>query len=71
MRKPPLTQIVIVANSEREMREWASKFGVPISELRIAIYTVGPRLTDLRAYFGVSDVIPFPHRGEPRKSRSA
>jgi len=71
VRKPPLTQIVIAANSEREMREWASKFGVPISELRIAIFAVGTRLTDLRAYFDVSEVIPFPRRGERVQSRSA
>jgi len=48
MQKPPLTEIFIDANSDREIRDLASQFGVPASELRIAIYAVGTRVTDLR-----------------------
>ena len=71
MQKPPLTEIFIDANSDREIRDLASQFGVPASELRIAIYAVGTRVTDLRTYFGISEVIPFSSRDARIQSRSA
>src|SRR5438105_11745244 len=54
----------------RILRYWASEFGVRASELRIAIYAVGTRASDVRAYLGVSEVIPFPPREQRPQSRS-
>jgi hypothetical protein len=71
MRKPPLTEIVIDAGSDHEIRYWASELGVPAAELRMAIYAVGTRVTDVRAYLDVSEVIPFPRGEERMQSRSA
>ena len=71
MRKPPLTEIVVNASSDQEIRDWASQLGVPTSELRMAIYAVGTRVTDLRAYFDVSEIIPFPTREERIRRQSA
>jgi len=71
MRKPPLTEIVINAGSDQELRYWASELGVPTAELRMAIYAVGTRVTDVRAFLDISEVIPFPRREERMQSRSA
>ena len=60
MRKMPFTRTVVDPTNEDELRRLASEFGVTTATLRIAIFDAGPRLVDLRVYFNVSDVIPFP-----------
>ena len=71
MTKLPLTQIVVDPTNEDELRCLASEFFVTSATLQIAILDVGPRLVDLRAYFNVSDVVPFPVPDSRSQSKSA
>ena len=71
MRKRPLNQIVIDPRHDDELRYWAAELGVHPESLRIAIFEVGPRVVKLRAYFDISEIIPFPIRDQTMQSRSA
>ena len=71
MRKLPLTQIIVDPANEDELRYLAPEFGVTTAMLRMAIFDAGPRLVNLRSYFNVSDVIPFPVPDSRIQSKSA
>ena len=69
-RQIPYTEVIIDPVSELQVHHWARDMQIQPSELRAAIRLVGPRLSDLRQYFGKSaDIICLRDRraglGEP------
>ena len=67
MRRTPLTQIVIDTKDDYDIHRWAAEFGVHPLALRAALTVVGPRVTDLRLHYNISDVVNFPNRHTPEK----
>jgi Protein of unknown function (DUF3606) len=60
MQKPtPYTSVLIDPASDIQVHHWAKDMQVEPHELRAAIRVVGPRLSDLRRYFGKSAHIIF------------
>ena len=61
MQKPiPYTSVVIDPASDIQVHHWAKDMQVEPHELRAAVRLVGPRLGDIRQYFGKSaQVIPL------------
>jgi hypothetical protein len=55
MSRPiPYTSVIIDHMNSEEVRFWANDLQVATYDLRAAIRIVGPRLSDLRRYFGKS-----------------
>jgi hypothetical protein len=60
MSRPiPYTAVIIDALNDPQLQHWAKDLRVETYELRAAIKLVGPRLSDLRRYFGRSAHIIF------------
>ena len=59
MQRPiPYTSVIIDPASDLQVHHWAGDIQVQPHELRSAVGLVGPRLSDLRRYFGKSaDII--------------
>jgi len=68
MQKPvPYTSVLIDPASDLQVHHWAKDLQVQPYELRAAVGVVGPRLGDLRRYFGKSaPVICLKDRRKPR-----
>jgi len=55
MQKPvPYTSVMIDPASDLQVHHWAKDMQIQPYELRAAVGLVGPRLSDLRRYFGKS-----------------
>jgi Protein of unknown function (DUF3606) len=60
MSRPiPYTSVIIDPMNCPQVEHWANDLQVQTYELRAAIKLVGPRLSDLRRYFGKSAHIIF------------
>jgi uncharacterized protein DUF3606 len=58
MQKPtPYTSVLIDPASDIQVHHWAKDMQVEPHELRAAVRLVGPRLSDVRQYFGKSAAI--------------
>jgi len=58
MQKPtPYTSVLIDPASDIQVHHWAKDIQVEPHELRAAVRLVGPRLGDVRQYFGKSAAI--------------
>jgi hypothetical protein len=68
MEKPiPYTSVMSDSASDLQIHHWAKDMQIQPHELRTAVGLVGPRLSDLRRYFGKSaHVICLKDRREPR-----
>jgi hypothetical protein len=68
MQKPiAYTSVMIDPASDLQVHHWAKDMQIQPCELRRAVSLVGPRLSDLRRYFGKSaTVICLKDRREPR-----
>jgi hypothetical protein len=68
MEKPiPYTSVMSDSASDLQIHHWAKDMQIQPHELRTAVGLVGPRLSDLRRYFGKSaPVICLKDRREPR-----
>ena len=53
----PYTLVMIDPASDIQVHHWARDMQIEPHELRAAVRLVGPRLSDLRQYFGKSAVI--------------
>jgi hypothetical protein len=53
-RQIPYTSIMIDPANDLQVHHWAKEMQVQPYELRAAVALVGPRLSDLRCYFGRS-----------------
>jgi Protein of unknown function (DUF3606) len=58
-RVVPYTSIFIDPMNDPQVQHWAADFHVQNYDLRAAIKVVGPRVSDLRRYFGASAEIIF------------
>jgi hypothetical protein len=58
-RQVPYTAVIIDPLNDPQVQHWAKDMRVQTYELRAAIKLVGPRLSDLRRYFGRSAHIIF------------
>jgi hypothetical protein len=59
-RRPiPYTSVMIDTSNDLEVYHWARDMQVEPYELRAAVAVAGPRLSDLRRYFGKSAHIIF------------
>ena len=57
-RQLPYSEVIIDPASDLQVHQWARDMQIQPYELRAAIRLVGPRLSDLRRYFGKSaDII--------------
>jgi hypothetical protein len=55
MQRPiPYTSVIIDPASDLQVHHWAKDMQIQPYELRAAVALVGPRLSDLRRYFGKS-----------------
>ena len=55
MQRPtPYTAVIIDPMNDPQVQHWAKDLQVETYELRAAIKLIGPRLSDLRRYFGKS-----------------
>jgi hypothetical protein len=70
MQKPiPYTSVVIDLASDLQVHHWAKDMQVEPHELRAAVQLVGPRLGDIRQYFGkCAPVIPLERRRKVRRT---
>ena len=60
MQRPvPFTQLIIDPMNVPQVQHWANDLQVETYELGAAIRLVGPRLSDLRRYFGKSAHVIF------------
>jgi Protein of unknown function (DUF3606) len=60
MQRPiPYTSVMIDPANDLQVHHWAKDMQVEPYELRVAVALVGPRLSDLRRYFGKSAHIIF------------
>jgi hypothetical protein len=68
MQKPiPYSSVMIDPASDLQVHHWAKDLQVEPHELRAAVRLVGPRLGDIRQYFGKSaPIICLKDRREPR-----
>jgi hypothetical protein len=56
MEKPiPYTSVLIDPSSDLQVHHWAKDMQIQPHELRTAVGLVGPRLSDIRQYFGIFD----------------
>ena len=63
----PYSSVLIDPASDLQVHHWAKDMQIQPYELRAAIGLVGPRLSDLRRYFGKSaPIICLKDRREPR-----
>jgi hypothetical protein len=64
MQRPiPYTSVMIDPASDLQVHHWAEDMQVEPYELRAAVALVGPRLSDLRRYFGKSaDIVSLEQR---------
>jgi hypothetical protein len=53
-RPVPYTAVIIDPESDLQVHHWAKDMQIQPYELRAAVKLVGPRLGDLRRYFGKS-----------------
>jgi hypothetical protein len=58
-RPPPYTKIMIDPMNDLQVEHWARHMQVQTCDLRDAVRLIGPRLSDLRRYFGKSAPIIF------------
>jgi hypothetical protein len=58
-RPVPYTEIMIDPMNDMQVGHWARDMQVQTCDLRNAVRLVGPRLSDLRRYFGKSAPIIF------------
>jgi hypothetical protein len=58
-RPVPYTEIMIDPKNEMQIEHWARDMQVQSCTLRDAVGLIGPRLSDLRRYFGKSAPIIF------------
>jgi hypothetical protein len=58
-RPVPYTEIMIDPMNDMQVEHWARDMQVQTCDLRNAVRLVGPRLSDLRRYFGKSAPIIF------------
>ncbi len=64
----PYTSILIDPASDLQVHHWAKDMQIQPHELRAAVRIIGPRLSDLRQYFGKSaPVICLKDWREPRR----
>jgi hypothetical protein len=72
MQKPtPYTSVLIDPASDIQVHYWAKDMQVEPHELRTAVRLVGPRLSDVRQYFGRSaPVISLESRRRGRRTVS-
>jgi Protein of unknown function (DUF3606) len=59
LRPVPYTEIMIDPMNDRQVEHWARHMQVQTCDLRDAVRLIGPRLSDLRRYFGKSAPIIF------------
>ena len=71
MQKPiPYTSVVIDPASDIQVHHWAKDMQVEPHQLRAAVRLVGPRLGDVRQYFGKSaQIIPLTNRRTTTQER--
>ncbi|MBR1154037.1 MULTISPECIES: DUF3606 domain-containing protein [unclassified Bradyrhizobium] len=63
----PFSEVVIDPSSDLQIHYWAKDMLIQPHELRDAVRLIGPRLCDLRKYFGRSAaIICLRDRREPR-----
>jgi hypothetical protein len=58
-RPVPYTEIMIDRRNDMQVEHWARDMQVQTGDLRDAVRLIGPRLSDLRRYFGKSAPIIF------------
>jgi len=58
-RPVPYTEIMIDPMNDMQVEHWARDMQVQTNDLRHAVRLVGPRLSELRRYFGKSARIIF------------
>ena len=70
MQKPiPYTLVLIDPASDIQVHHWARDMQIEPYELRAAVKSVGPRLSDLRQHFGKSaPVISLENRRRRRRT---
>lgn len=62
-RPTPYSDVIIDPTNDPQVQHWAKGLRVQTYELRLAIKLVGPRLSDLRRYYGKSaDIIVLADR---------
>ena len=67
----PLTEVIIDPKDDYDIRHWAAELGVHPLALRAVMSVVGTYLVDIRAHYGISDVVQFPVRtAAERKNRA-
>ena len=59
LRPLPYTEIMIDPMNDMQVEHWARDMQVQTCDLRDAVRLIGPRLSDLRRYFGKSAPIIF------------
>ena len=59
LRPVPYTEIMIDPMNASQVEHWARDMQVQTCDLRDAVRLIGPRLSDLRRYFGKSAPIIF------------
>jgi hypothetical protein len=71
MQRPtPYTAVIIDPTNDPQVQHWAEDLQVETYELRAAIKLIGPRLSDLRRYFGKSAPIIYLHDRRPDRQTS-
>ena len=66
MQKTPYTSVVIDPTNDVQVQHWAKEMQITPGQLRGAIRLIGPRLGDIRRYFGKSAaIIPLESRRRP------
>jgi hypothetical protein len=59
LRPVPYTEIMIDPRNDPQVQHWARDMQVQTCDLKAAVRLIGPRLSDLRRYFGKSAPIIF------------
>jgi hypothetical protein len=59
LRPVPYTEIMIDPMNDPQVQHWARDMQVQTCDLKAAVRLIGPRLSDLRRYFGKSAPIIF------------
>jgi hypothetical protein len=73
LRPVPYTEIMIDPMNASQVEHWARDMQVQTCDLRDAVRLIGPRLSDLRRYFGKSAPIIFleNHLSDRKAKRTA
>ena len=72
LRPVPYTKIMIDPRNEPQVQHWAREMQVQACDLRTAVRLVGPRLSDLRRFFGKSaPIINLENRLADRQPQTA